>query len=119
MWRFLFLWNLDGHCVITEEDDRQNRGSGRAAAFSAQRPMNFQNSEYLPKVNLLGMVNMKSGSLTPNGLHFLCLNPWDILAILLCQTETVDARPTYIGLQDTTIGCSKLLTAVVISDLIS
>ena len=49
-----------------------------AAAFSAQRPMNFQNSEYLPKVNFLGMVNMKSGSLTPKGLHFLCLSPGDL-----------------------------------------
>ena len=35
------------------------------------------------------------------------------MAIFLCSAETVDARPTYIWLKDTTIGCS---TAVEISD---
>ena len=55
---------------------------------------------------------MKSGCLTPKGLHFLCLSSGD--PILLCSAETVDARPTYIWLKDTTIGCS---IAVEISDL--
>ena len=51
---------------------------GGAVAFSAQRPTVAQNSEYLLKVRCLGMVNMKSGSLTPKGLHFLCLSPGDL-----------------------------------------
>ena len=41
---------------------------------------------------------MKSGSLTPKGLHFLCLSPGDING----SAETVDVRPTYIRLKDTT-----------------
>ena len=45
---------------------------------------------------------MKSGSLTPKDLHFLCLSPGD-----LNFAETVDARPTYIWLKDTTIGHSS------------
>ena len=36
------------------------------------------------------------------------------MAILLCSAETVDERPTYTWLKDTTIGCS---TAVETSDL--
>ena len=52
--------------------------SGGAAAFSAQPPTVAQNTEYLLKVRCLGMVNMKSGSLTPKGLHFLCLSPGDL-----------------------------------------
>ena len=36
------------------------------------------NSEYLLKAYCLGMVNMKSGILTPKGLHFLCLSPGDL-----------------------------------------
>ena len=86
--------------------------SGRAAAFSVQRPMIAQNSEYLLKVCCLGMVNMKSGSLTPKDLHFLCLSPGDLKnGYLLCSAETVDVHPTY---KDTTIGRS---TAVEILDL--
>ena len=56
----------------------KNRCSGRAAVFSAQRPRVAQNSEYLLKVCCLGMANMKSGSLTPKDLHFLCLRPGDL-----------------------------------------
>ena len=56
----------------------KNRCSSRSVAFSAQRLTVAQNSEYLLKVCCLGMVNMKSGSLTPKGLHFLCLSPGDL-----------------------------------------
>ena len=56
----------------------KNRCSGKSAAFSAQLPTVAQNSEYLLKVCCLGMVNMKSGSLTPKGLHFLFLRPGDL-----------------------------------------
>ena len=50
---------------------------------------------------------MKSGSLTPKDLHFLCLSPGTSkMANLLCPEETVDACPTYIWLKDATIGRS-------------
>ena len=53
----------------------KNRCSGRTAAFSVQRSMVAYNSEYLPKVCCLGMVNR---SLTPKGLYFLCLSPGEL-----------------------------------------
>ena len=61
-----------GRCVSTEHFfssrfSKQNLGG-----------MVAQNSEYLLKVCCLGMVNMKSGSLTPKDLHFLCLSPGDL-----------------------------------------
>ena len=47
---------------------------------------------------------MKFGSLTPKGLHFLYQNPGELKNGY--SAETVDVRPTYIWLKDTTIGCS-------------
>ena len=53
---------------------------------------------------------MKSRILTPKGLHFLCLSPGDLkLDTLVYSTETVDARPTFIYLKDTTIGFGAAL----------
>ena len=56
---------------------------------------------------------MKSGSLTPKGLHFLCLSPGDLkMAILLCSAETLDAHPTYIWLKDTSPDLAQRLEKV-------
>ena len=70
--------NLTAQNTSVRKMAAKNRCSGRAAAFSAQHLTVAQNSEYLLKVCCLGMVNTKYGSLTPKGLHFLCLSPGDL-----------------------------------------
>ena len=86
----------------------KNQCSGRSAVFSVQRPTVAQNSEYLLKVCCLGMVNMKSGSLTTlKGLHFLCLSPGDLkngYFALFCRNYR--CVPNLYWLKDTTTGLS-------------
>ena len=56
-----------------------------------------KNNEYLLKVCCLGMVNMKSGSLTPKGLHFLCLSRGDLkngYFALFCRNIQERLTPT-------------------------
>ena len=61
------------------------------------------------------MSTMKSGSLTPSHLHFLCLSPGDLENThLLITAETADAWLTFIEPKHSTI---RHVTATKVSDL--
>ena len=60
-------------CDVTIwEDGRQK------SILWQSRPTVAQNSEYLLKVHYLGMLNIKSGSNYPTGMHYLFLTPGDL-----------------------------------------